>query len=221
MEQRFNRKRILTRTEANATGYQSQGSYPSGLKNVRSHSLRSTIKHAVTGTNFSLFQGQGETKVFDTNMGQAGTIPNGQSFIVHTISFRLVTPATGFGGSPKVFDADALNCWANWLRETIFTYGRENAQWDAYFQGSEVLPSVFGLVNAPVAEGQSAPVRLGDFVKPEAAFRLKVPVVHGQNSSFFFDGQSRFDLDAANPLKAGAYETIVELKGLLTKMAAV
>ena len=43
---RFSRQRVLTKTEASALGYQSQGSYPSGLKNVRSYALRSTLHFA-------------------------------------------------------------------------------------------------------------------------------------------------------------------------------
>ena len=220
--QHFGRKRVVTKTEAAALGYQSQGSYPSGLKNVRSYSLRSALKFAdcVNNTEIPLFAaGVGGSSKFDTNVLQGNTVPNGQALLVHEIVFHLDTPITGDG--VHVFDADCVNAFANFMRNTIFTFGRENSQWDAQFLGAEVLPSVFGMVNAPVTAEQSAPVRVGDFVKPSCAFKLKVPVVLGQNTSFNFTAQLRAALAAGNPLVVNVEGIVVELKGILTKVAAV
>lgn len=219
----FGRKRVLTKTEASALGYQSQGSYPSGLKNVRSYSLRSTLKfaEAVINTEIPLFAaGVGGSSKFDTNILQGNTLPNGQALLVHEIAFHLTTPVTG-AADAKVFDADCVNAWANFMRNAIFTFGRENAQWDAQFLGSEVMPAVFGFVDAPATSEQSAPVRVGDFVRPSAAFRLKVPVVIGQNTSFNFTAQIRAALAASNPLVTNIEDMVIELRGILTKVAAV
>lgn len=218
------RRRVLTQTEVDALKFQSQGSYPSGLKDVRSYMLRSTIKFADLGseTLLQLFsKADNESKPFDTNVLNGSTIPNGQSLLVHSLEFYLPTPATGFGDTPAVFDQDAVNCWAAWLRNTLFQFGRDNANWDAQFLGLEILPSTFGFANAAASSGQGTPSRIGDFIKPSASFKLKVPVVIGQNSSFLYTAQMRAALAAANPLVTGSYETVFGLKGLLTKMAAV
>jgi len=219
------RQRIVTKTEASALGYQSQGSYPSGLKNVRSYSLRSALKFTrlQTETSVQLFaKDVSEAKVFDTNILQGNTVPNGQALLVHEIIMHLSTPLTGTAGDgTPVFDADAINAFANFMRNSVYTFGRENSQWDAQFSGIELMPTVFGCVNAPEGSAQGAPVRVGDFVKPHASFKLKVPVVLGQNTSFNFEAQIRQVLAAANPLVAANLDMVVELKGLLTKMAAV
>lgn len=217
---RFARPRSLTKTEADALGYQAQGSYPSGLKNVRSYALRSTLffADAVTETAISLFsKANGEQKMFDTNILQGNTVPNGQALLVHEIVFNLTTPAANFS-------QDVVNAFANFMRNTVFTFGRENAQWDAQFAGSEVLPSVFGMCNTTPDSGEAAPVRVGDFVKTgngKASFRLRVPVVLGQNTSFNFTAQLRAALSASSPLVTLAENMTVELRGILTKMAAV
>lgn len=222
---RHARQRVVTKTEASALGYQSQGSYPSGLKNVRSYSLRSTLKFTrlQTETSIQLFaKDASEQKVFDTNILQGNTVPNGQALLVHEIVFHLSTPLTGTAGDgTPVFDQDAINAFANLMRNSVYTFGRENSQWDAQFSGIELMPTVFGCVNAPVGAAQAAAVRIGDFVKPQASFRLKVPVVLGQNTSFNFEAMFRSVLAAANPLVAANLDMVVELKGLLTKMAAV
>lgn len=218
------RQRVLTQTEQSTLGYQSQGSYPSGLKNVRSYSLRSTLAftRAVNDTNIQLFaKDPSEQKLFDTNILQGNTIPNGQALLVHEIVFHLTTPLTGAGAGAPVFDADCVNAFANFLRNAVFTFGRENAQWDAQFSGIEILPAVFGFVNAPVTAEQSAPVRIGDFTQRACAFKLKVPVVIGQNTSFNFEVMLRNALAANNPLVTQAENMVVELKGILTKVAAV
>jgi len=216
-QQRFSRQRVLSKTEATALGYQSQGSYPSGLKNVRSYALRSTLKFAdlVTNTEVQLFAAQqaGSNK-WDTNVLTANSIPNGQALLVHEIRILFATPLTNFS-------ADQVNAWANFQRNCLYQFGRENAQWDAQFLGIEMMPSVYGMVSATIPQGESAPVRVGDFIQPAAAFRLRVPVVIGQNTSFNFTAAIRTALGAGNPLVAATMDQTVLLKGILTKVAAV
>ena len=219
----FGRQRVLTTTEKAALGYQSQGSYPSGLKNVRSYALRSALKFidCVNSNEIQLFSAPiSATSKFDTNVLSGNTIPQGQALLVHSIDFNLTTPITG-DVAAHTFDQDNINAFANFMRNTIFTFGRENAQWDAQFLGSEVLPSVFGMTTAAADAGAAAPVRVGDFVRPAASFRLKVPVVIGQNTSFNFTAQLKALLAAANPLVANNEDMVVQLRGILTKMAAV
>lgn len=223
----FGRKRILTPEEQKTLGYQSQGSYPSGQKNVRSYALRSALKFSecVQNNEIQLFSanmaGSAGGK-FDTNILSGNTIPNGQALLVHSIEITLTTPITGDTGSPKTFDQDCVNAFANFMRNALFTFGRENAQWDAQFLGSEILPSVFGMVNAPADSGAAAPVRIGDFVtQSKASYRLRVPVVIGQNTAFNFTVALRNLLTATNPLVVNVEDAVVTLKGVLTKMAAV
>lgn len=216
---RFSRQRVLTKTEASALGYQSQGSYPSGLKNVRSYALRSTLHFAdfVSQTEVQLFAvGAAASNKWDTNVLTSNSIPNGQALLVHEIKFSLSTPT-------PTLPTDVINAWSNFMRNCVFQFGRENAQWDAQFLGAEVLPSVFGMVDGTVPVGESAPVRVGDFVAPTGAtFRLRVPVVVGQNTSFNFTAALRSALAAGSVLvTTTGVDMVVQLKGILTKVAAV
>lgn len=214
---RFGRQRVLTKTEATALGYQSQGSYPSGLKNVRTYSLRSALYFNATETEYQLFANNlaGSNK-WDTNVLTSNSIPNGQALLVHEIRMSLDVPAVG-----TAFSADQLNAWARFQRNCLYQFGRENAQWDAQFLGSEILPSTFGALNATIPGTESAPVRIGDFIQPGAWFKLRVPVVIGQNTSFNFTASIRAALGATNPLVVAGLSQVVQLRGLLTKMAAV
>ena len=218
--QRFGRKRTLTQTEAGALGYQAQGSYPSGLKNVRSYALRSTLHFTdlQNETEALLFQAStGGSNKWDTNVLVGNSIPNGQALLVHEIRLNLSTPLPSAGA----FSADQVNAFANFMRYSLWQFGRENAQWDAQFLGSEILPAVYGLVDATAPSGEAAPVRVGDFLKPDASFRLRVPVVIGQNVSFNFSVAIKTALLAGNPLVVANSDLIVQLKGVLTKVAAV
>lgn len=221
------RKRVLTKAEAQALAYQSQGSNPAGLKNVRSHMLRAAIKFAdfAGSTSVSLF---GEVKKganrWDTNMLSGNGMPNGQAMIVSSIVLFLDTPKTGDSASPKTFDQDCLNAFANWLRNSLHTFGREGAQWDAEFLGIEMAPSVLGMFNATADSGAAAPVRMGDFVRTGSGlleYKLRVPVVLGQNSNFSYTIENRTLLSATDPLVANLEGAVVGLKGILTKTAAV
>jgi len=218
------RKKILTKIEAQALAYQSQGSNPAGLKNVRSHTLRSTLKFAdlVGSSQASLFGDvvKGSNR-WDTNMLTGNGMPNGQAHIVNEIRFWLSTPRTGDSAGLKTFDQDVVNSFADFMRNALFTFGREGAQWDAQFLGIEMLPALFGMVNATAEAGAAAPVRIGDFVKPALAFRLKVPVVLGSNSNFNFTVEHRTGLTATNPLVAQVEDMVVGLSGILTKISAV
>lgn len=214
-----NRRRILTKVERDAIQYQSQGSFPAGLKAVRSHSLRDVWKHtAGANPTITLFQSStGSTALQDSNLPVAGQVPQGQAMLVHEIRFTLAQPAT----VGSTFDDNYINAWARLMRETVFEFARLNGDWDAQFLGTEVLPNVFGMVNTTPESGQAAPVRVGDFVRSDCAFRLRVPVVLGQSTAIMFKAMQRAALAASNPLVVAGGETIVELRGLLTKVAAV
>ncbi len=221
------RKRVLTNTEAKALAYQSQGSNPAGLKNVRSHMLRSTLKFAdlVGSAQASLF---GEvvkgSNRFDTNMLTGSGIPNGQAMIVNSICMFLTTPKTGDSASPKAFDQDVINAFANFLRNSIHTFGREGSQFDAQFLGLEMAPSILGMVNATPDSGSAAPVRIGDLVRTGNGlleYKLRVPVVLGSNSNFNYNVEIRNLLTATDPLVVNVEDVVVGLKGILTKVSAV
>ena len=226
--QRFARQRILSKTEAAALGYQSQGSYPSGLKNVRSYALRSALYFASlqTNTEAQLFSaGLAGSNKWDTNVLTSNSIPNGQALLVHEIRFNLTTPytapATSGAPTPAPMPTDLVNARASFMRNCVFQFGRENAQWDAQFLGSEVLPAVFGTLDGTIGTGEAAPVRVGDFIRPDASFRLRVPVVVGQNTSFNMTANIRQGLGANNVLVSTGSDMVVQLKGILTKAAAV
>lgn len=221
------RKRVVTNLEAKALAFQSQGSNPSGLKNVRSHMLRAALKFSelVISTQASLF---GEVvrgaNRWDTNMLTGSGIPKGQAMIVSSICLFFSTPKTGDSASPKTFDQDLVNSFANFLRNSLHTFGREGAQWDAQFLGLEMGPSMLGMVNAPADAGAAAPVRLGDFVKTGAGlleYKLRVPVVLGENSNFNYNVEMRNLLSATDPLVVNGEDVVVGLKGILTKVSAV
>jgi len=221
------KKRVLTKLEAQAMAFQSQGSNPAGLKNVRSYMLRSALKFAdmVNSTSSSLF---GDVKKganrWDTNMLSASGMPQGQAMIVRSIVMLFDTPKTGDSANPKTFDQDCINAFASWLRNSLHTFGREGAQWDAEFLGLEMGPSMLGMVNAPADAGAAAPVRLGDFVKTGAGlleYKLRVPVVLGENSNFNYNVEMRNLLSATDPLVVNGEDVVVGLKGILTKVSAV
>lgn len=221
------RKRVVTNLEAKALAFQSQGSNPAGLKNVRSHMLRAALKfiNLTTSTSESLF---GEVvrgaNRWDTNMLTGSGIPNGQAMIVSSICLFFSTPKTGDTANPKVFDQDMVNAFANFLRNSLHTFGREGAQWDAQFLGLEMGPSMLGMVNAAPDSGAAAPVRLGDFVKTGAGlleYKLRVPVVLGANSNFNYTVEMRNLLSATDPLVVNGEDVVVGLKGILTKVSAV
>lgn len=222
------RKRVLTKLEAQSLAFQSQGSNPSGLKNVRAHMLRSNINFAdfVGSTSVSLFGDvvKGANR-WDTNMLSGNGMPQGQAMIVKSICLFLGTPITGDSTDTiKTFDGDVVNAFANWLRNSLHTFGREGAQWDAQFLGLEMAPSILGMVNAAVDSGASAPVRIGDLVKTGEGlleYKLKVPVVLGQNSNFSYTIENRSLLKSTNPLVANVENAVLGLKGILTKSAAV
>lgn len=214
-----NRRRVLTKVEREALKYQSQGSFPAGLKNVRSHSLRDVWRHtAGVNPTIQLFQSStGSTALQDSNLPVAGQVPQGQAMLVHEVRFSLSQPAT----AGATFDDNYINAWARLMRETVFEFSRLNGDWDAQFLGLEILPPVFGLINTAPESGQAAPVRVGDFVYSDCAFRLRIPVVLGQSTAIMFKAAQRAALLATNPLVVAGGETIVELRGLLTKVAAV
>ena len=222
MPRTFGRERILTKAERAALGYQSQGSYPGGLKNVRSYTLRDSLKFNATQQEWSLFKvGPGGSTKWDTNVTVGGMIPNGRSLLVHEIVVWLDNPGTAAGSGTSLFTDDAVNAWAAFMRNTVWNFSRSNGDSDAEFLGIELLPAVFGMCNVTAETGEAAPVRIGDFIRPAAVFKLRVPVVLGQNTPFDFTVQLRSALGAANALVTNLEGMTVGLKGLLTKMAAV
>ena len=64
-------------------------------------------------------------------------------------------------------------------------------------------------------------VRVGDLVKPVSSYRLRVPIVLGDNVNFTFPVFTRAGLGAGNPLVAASLTQVVTLRGILTKVAAV
>lgn len=214
---RFGRKRILTQTDAAALGFQSQGSYPSGLKNVLAYSLRSTLPFAnLTGnTELQLFTADApNNNIIDSNIQTSQQVPNGQSLIVQQIDIYAPAPIAGM-------TVKQHNAWVNFQRETLYQFARNNSQWDAQFIGAEAVGSENQVLEGTPSVAGNQFVRVGDLVKPVSSYRLRSPIVLGENVNFTFTVKTRAALGAGNPLVAAALNQVVALRGILTKVAAV
>lgn len=214
---RFGRKRILTQTDAAALGFQSQGSYPSGLKNIVAYTLRSTLKFSLlsAASDIQLFgTAAPNDNPFDTNIQTAQQIPNGQSLIVQQIDFYAPAPIAGM-------TVKQHNAWVNFQRETLYQFARNNSQWDAQFIGSEAVGSENQVLEGVPSVAGNQFVRVGDLVKPVSSYRLRSPIVLGENVNFTFAVKTRAALGAGNPLVAADLNQVVGLRGILTKVAAV
>ena len=213
---RFGRKSIQTQESADALGYQSQGSYPSGLKDVYSYALRSTLTFALlaTITELKLFGTNAPSdNLADSNVATSFQVPNGQSLIVQQVDLYAPAPLGGMTVAQH-------NAWVHFQRETVYQFGRTNAQWDAQFLGLEAIGSENQVLEGTPSVAGNQFVRTGDLVKPVSSYRLRKPVVLGQNVNFDFIVKTRAALGAGNPLVAAGLNQVVTLRGLLTKLQA-
>lgn len=212
---RFGRKRIATETEAAALAFQSQGSYPSGLKTVQAYALRTTLAFAdlTTASEIQLFTTAGNPVQFDTNIQTSQQVPNGQALLVQQIDLYAPAPVAGM-------TVKQHNAWVAFQRDAIYTFARNNAQWDAQFLGLEAIGSENQVLEGVPSVAGNQFVRVGDLVKPVSSYKLRVPVVLGENVNFTFSVRVRAGLGGANPLVAATLNQVVALRGILTKVSA-
>lgn len=214
---RFGRKRIVTQQQAAALGFQSQGSYPSGLKNILAYSLRSTFNFAdfTTATEIQLFTTTApNTTIFDSNIQTSQQVPNGQALLVQQIDLYAPQPIGGM-------TVAQYNAWVHFQRDALYQFARNNSQWDAQFMGHEALGSVNQILEGTPAVAGNQFVRVGDLVKPVSSYRIRGPIVLGENVNFTFPLKIRAALGGGNPLVSAGLNQVVALRGILTKVAAV
>lgn len=202
--------RVYTGSEAKALRYQAQGSSPKGDIVGRTYTLYDTIIFNSSSTEYNLFgSSAGQSSEFLTNMIGANSIPGGQSFTAFALSLNLYIPAA-------VATADVaatINAFYDFCNNSLWKFARANEDWSAKFHGSKFLPTV-------AAVSETAGNRVGDFVKSGAIYKMGVPVVIGQNTSFGVNVRIPSALAAANLLVTGAARLKVNLDGFLAKKNA-
>lgn len=199
--------RILSNIERKAMAYQSQGTNPNGSLESRAYQLFDTVVFKDGETQYNLFgQTQGQSTRFLTNMKGAGSIPSGQSFLALGISYA-------FDPVDDTPNEALYNAFYAFMRNSLWTFARENSSFDAYFPGDKLLPAMAGIFN--VAAG--APARVGDYVRSSGSYKFAVPVVLGQSASFDFKIEIPGALAANTALAEADAKVKVFLDGVLTR----
>lgn len=203
-----------------------QGSY-SQSRDVILHTLYDTRYFGATFSDYTFFVQPigsawrtGSKTLNETNMNSAGSLPNGQSFIVKRIGLSLISALEASDAN----GADIVQAFTNIVQSSVFELRIAGREYDFQAHGSEFLPNVF--VNTDLAATQSTNVtRVGDVIASGWVPLRDTPIVIGELVNFSVhqevnnpDTAVQTILNANSTLLNGEYCTMkVSLQGVLTR----
>lgn len=215
----------LTKGAVNDIQLGKGGSYSSS-RDVLKHQLWDTRTFGETISSFTFFSqpyGSPWKTIFskttnETNLADAGKLPNGQTFLIKRMGIGLICPleATATNGS------DLAQAFINLIQSSYFEIKLAGREFDYQVHGRQFLPAI--AINAENASNFFS-MRVGDFVASGWVSLDNTPIFVDQLVNFnvvhhLANPDTAIDaiLDANSSLLKGAYGTMqITLEGTLTR----
>jgi hypothetical protein len=156
---------VITKALAEKLALSAPGSY-SNEGNALQHTLYDTIRlPAALGSDINYFTqpigstyGNGTKTLVETNLSDAGKLPNGQTFLMTSMSLALKTNADSTAGAGNALAEDVINGFHDFLQNSTFEIVIAGREYDFQVPGTEFVPTV------PVAQVATANLRQsGDY----------------------------------------------------------
>lgn len=212
---------VITKSAMEDLQLGKNGSY-SNEGNVLQHTLYDTLAfQATTMRPQTIFFNTGQTAtrtLTETNLQEAGKLPNGQTFLIKGMSLALIA---GFVGA----DTDVntiLSAYYNIIQNSTFEIKIAGREWDLQKPGTSFLPPV---VNASLNSAANGAFPQGQFITTGACKLNATPIPIGQLVSFQVFQKSGSGTGAITAILNTASDVLatqnaqlqVRLEGVLTR----
>lgn len=220
---------VITKGAAEALQLGKNGSY-SNEGNVLQHTLydRTDFQDAsvrATTQYFTQPQGQsymgGNKGLTETNLLDAGKLPNGQTFLIKEVSFAFIPAIVGSDVDTNVL----LQAWYNIMQFSVMEIKIAGREFDLQAPGSTFLNPVQVAGRSTIVDATDRVTTTGDFISTGWIKLASTPIPIGQLVTFsVVQRTSAADSDivtilngASDVLEAQNAQTESRLRGILTR----
>lgn len=212
---------VITKSAMQDLQLGKNGSY-SNEGNVLQHTLYDTLTFAATTVRAqSLFFSVpiGTTKTLtETNLQDSGKLPNGQTFLIKSISFAAMIADIGTDDGIN----SNISAYVNIIQNSVFEIKIAGREFDMQKPGSEFLPSFMAAsisAAANVAAAQSMFISTGEIKLAATPIPIGQLVTFGvvQKTGSATSALQTILNTASNNLNAQNAQLQIRLKGILTR----